>query len=289
MTLDLSLSTAYITRPTKKYQQEVWGKTSCWQLCGEEKSNTGTCGETNIRHYMLFVNGQTVRKSMKIDALLERYREKILEQLKIESEMSQIPLPDGCRPSRPLMILEAIAEYSDLCAEEKLMHACIDEHIGNKFNDEYIPFGWPRIEELANRMGVELDRAELIIESLEAHGLIARLPFALPDGGYITLFTTLDHPLFHENREPIQYEPLADFPEPKHKPAKRIVLTKKKRFEILKRDNFTCQYCGAKAPDAKLHVDHVKPVTKGGENHDDNLVAACVDCNLGKGDTYGDR
>lgn len=59
-------------------------------------------------------------------------------------------------------------------------------------------------------------------------------------------------------------------------------VSKRLRFEILRRDNHTCQYCGEKAPDVTLHVDHVVPVTLGGSDKPDNLVAACKDCNLGK-------
>lgn len=66
--------------------------------------------------------------------------------------------------------------------------------------------------------------------------------------------------------------------------GKRKSLSKKLRFEILKRDNFTCQYCGRAAPEVKLHVDHIKPVAKGGTNHHANLIAACIDCNYGKSD-----
>ena len=58
----------------------------------------------------------------------------------------------------------------------------------------------------------------------------------------------------------------------------------KLRFEILKRDSFTCQYCGRKAPNVILHVDHIIPVSKGGTNIKTNLVTACQDCNLGKTD-----
>lgn len=54
------------------------------------------------------------------------------------------------------------------------------------------------------------------------------------------------------------------------------------RFRILKRFNFTCQYCGAKAPEAVLHVDHIHPVAKGGTNKEDNLTVACDTCNFGK-------
>lgn len=66
--------------------------------------------------------------------------------------------------------------------------------------------------------------------------------------------------------------------------ADRKPLSKKVRFEVLKRDSFTCQYCGAKAPDVILHVDHIKPVSAGGEDTLLNFVTACAPCNLGKGD-----
>lgn len=65
--------------------------------------------------------------------------------------------------------------------------------------------------------------------------------------------------------------------------SKRKNLSKKTRFEVFKRDKFTCQYCGAKAPDAILHVDHINPVANGGDSAILNLVTACVACNSGKG------
>lgn len=65
--------------------------------------------------------------------------------------------------------------------------------------------------------------------------------------------------------------------------AARITLSKKVRFEIFKRDNFQCQYCGKKPPKTPLEVDHVIPVSKGGTNDDYNLVTSCFDCNRGKG------
>ena len=65
--------------------------------------------------------------------------------------------------------------------------------------------------------------------------------------------------------------------------TKRKALSKKTRFDVFKRDKFTCQYCGAVPPTVLLHVDHVHPVVEGGENDQDNLVTACEPCNLGKG------
>ena len=66
-------------------------------------------------------------------------------------------------------------------------------------------------------------------------------------------------------------------------PKKRESISKKMRFEVFKRDSFTCQYCGRKAPDVVLHVDHITPVSKGGKNALMNLVTSCFDCNMGKG------
>jgi hypothetical protein len=56
------------------------------------------------------------------------------------------------------------------------------------------------------------------------------------------------------------------------------------RFEILRRCNFACYYCGIPAAMGvkQLHVEHVIPVALGGTNDPWNLVAACWDCNAGK-------
>lgn len=61
-----------------------------------------------------------------------------------------------------------------------------------------------------------------------------------------------------------------------------MAVTKRTRFEVLRRDEHTCQYCGAKAPDVTLHIDHVMPVALGGDDKPGNLVTACKDCNSGK-------
>ena len=62
-----------------------------------------------------------------------------------------------------------------------------------------------------------------------------------------------------------------------------MALSKTLRFEVFKRDKFTCQYCGKKAPDVVLHADHIHPKAEGGTDDPLNLTTACVDCNQGKG------
>jgi hypothetical protein len=65
--------------------------------------------------------------------------------------------------------------------------------------------------------------------------------------------------------------------------TKRKAISKKLRFEVFKRDSFTCQYCGRSAPDVILEIDHIKPVSEGGNNGILNLITSCIECNRGKG------
>ncbi len=66
--------------------------------------------------------------------------------------------------------------------------------------------------------------------------------------------------------------------------TKRTSVSKSIRFEVFKRDSFKCQYCGASAPDVLLVLDHIEPVSKGGDNDLTNLITACAPCNTGKRD-----
>jgi 5-methylcytosine-specific restriction endonuclease McrA len=53
------------------------------------------------------------------------------------------------------------------------------------------------------------------------------------------------------------------------------------RRAVFARDNWTCQYCGART---NLTVDHVIPRSKGGASTWENIVASCAPCNRRKGD-----
>ena len=65
------------------------------------------------------------------------------------------------------------------------------------------------------------------------------------------------------------------------RPVRRV--TPKVRFEVFKRDDFTCQYCGRKTPEVVLEIDHIVPVSAGGDNDPLNLTTSCWECNRGKG------
>ena len=65
-----------------------------------------------------------------------------------------------------------------------------------------------------------------------------------------------------------------------HLKYKDIVLN---RRNIIKRDDYRCQYCAKQA--TPLTLDHIVPKNKGGKDSWENLVAACSKCNTRKGDT----
>lgn len=65
----------------------------------------------------------------------------------------------------------------------------------------------------------------------------------------------------------------------------RDSISNKVREYVLKRDEYTCRYCGnTKVP---FHLDHVYPFSKGGETTAQNLVTSCENCNYQKRNNVG--
>lgn len=55
------------------------------------------------------------------------------------------------------------------------------------------------------------------------------------------------------------------------------------RRNIFARDSNRCQYCGRRFPTTELSLDHVVPRSQGGDTTWENIVCACVKCNVRKG------
>lgn len=56
-------------------------------------------------------------------------------------------------------------------------------------------------------------------------------------------------------------------------------ISREDRLSIYRRDGFRCVYCDSTF---HLQLDHVRPRSKGGSDHRNNLVTACRACNLAK-------
>jgi 5-methylcytosine-specific restriction endonuclease McrA len=71
---------------------------------------------------------------------------------------------------------------------------------------------------------------------------------------------------------------------------RREEVTDEIRFEVKKRDNFTCVYCGFNKRNAGenwgilnwLEIDHILAIANGGTHGPENLVVCCYKCNIGK-------
>lgn len=64
----------------------------------------------------------------------------------------------------------------------------------------------------------------------------------------------------------------------------RSLMTPELKRQVKIRDNYTCQCCGKYMPDeVGLHIDHIKPVSRGGKSILPNLQVLCDKCNLRKG------
>ncbi|MBO6229257.1 MAG: HNH endonuclease [Ruminiclostridium sp.] len=101
---------------------------------------------------------------------------------------------------------------------------------------------------------------------------------------YINGEQDVEKPIEEELPQPVEYKPVISVNDkPKHSTHRDINL--RLRFNVMKRDNFKCCICGrspATTPGLELHIDHIKPWSKGGETVIDNLQTLCSDCNLGK-------
>jgi 5-methylcytosine-specific restriction endonuclease McrA len=63
-------------------------------------------------------------------------------------------------------------------------------------------------------------------------------------------------------------------------PKKEVPFSRK---NLYKRDGYTCQYCGRRAPSEDLSIDHIVPRSLGGKSSWTNCVLACIRCNVRKG------
>jgi 5-methylcytosine-specific restriction endonuclease McrA len=82
-----------------------------------------------------------------------------------------------------------------------------------------------------------------------------------------------------EIRDIIQSRIKQSFKKPE---IKRQIVTNKLKHEVWRRDNFTCQYCGKSINEIELEIDHILPISKGGESVISNLQTLCVECNRTK-------
>jgi len=119
----------------------------------------------------------------------------------------------------------------------------------------------------------DLDVNDLLIE-LERGGFILRYEIKGVKLLYVVNFV--------KHQDPHYKEKASELPPPpgKENKIKAVGVTRSQRLRILERDNYQCRDCGSKK---HLSIDHIIPVSRGGNSDDDNLQVLCMSCNTTKG------
>ena len=87
---------------------------------------------------------------------------------------------------------------------------------------------------------------------------------------------------FVKHQDPHYKEKASEIPAPEGRDNLIIAsgVTRTQRARIFERDSYTCQSCGSKE---HLCIDHILPVSRGGDSSDENLQTLCLSCNTTKG------
>lgn len=132
-----------------------------------------------------------------------------------------------------------------------------------QFNDNYkITYLYPKTYEYARRILSEL-RKNKVIDSTE-HTILLEIIKIYGNNFYEIKYLESKEPRFI---------------------AQKFISKKKIREFIFKRDGYKCLKCGSLT---KLSIDHIMPISLGGDNTISNLQTLCTSCNSTKKDKFKD-
>ena len=136
-----------------------------------------------------------------------------------------------------------------------------------------------RLEDRPKRIKMEL----FPYDSFDVDPMLSRLQ----EDGFLTRYDVggvrfIQIENFVKHQDPHYKEKASEIPPPEgvEDIIKATAVTRGQRVRILERDGYRCQSCGA---ESHLCIDHVIPVSRGGDSSDDNLQVLCHSCNTKKG------
>lgn len=130
------------------------------------------------------------------------------------------------------------------------------------------------VRDLADAMDRDKGWVRAALKTFRKMGLIEsrRIP-----GLLVITVTDFEQYAATEGADP---DPMLRFYSPAPQLDVREAIPRSLRDAVFARDDGRCRYCGSQGP---FHIDHVIPWASGGPTEIDNLVLACVPCNLSKG------
>lgn len=118
------------------------------------------------------------------------------------------------------------------------------------------------------------------IQGLETKGAISKAGETNRDGTLYKIHLPEEIPVCQElmrhaeKSEPVQVDPKKELD---------FYNVRENRLKIFKRDEYKCYYCGKQLTRFTTTLDHVQPVSEGGDNSYENLITACLHCNSQRG------
>jgi hypothetical protein len=136
-----------------------------------------------------------------------------------------------------------------------------------------------RLEDRHRRIGAEL----FAFDRFDVDSMLTQLQ----DGGFLLRYEAngvryIQIENFVKHQDPHYKEKASEIPPPDGRENLMLAsgVTRTQRARILERDGYVCLSCGAKE---HLCIDHVLPVSRGGDSSDENLQTLCLSCNTKKG------
>jgi 5-methylcytosine-specific restriction endonuclease McrA len=84
-------------------------------------------------------------------------------------------------------------------------------------------------------------------------------------------------------RERMRTDQIAKLPRIDYEHETDFFNIKENRIKIFERDGYKCNYCGKQLTRFSATLDHIQPISQGGDNSYENLITSCLHCNSKRG------
>lgn len=128
--------------------------------------------------------------------------------------------------------------------------------------------------------GLSYGAVQKALTGLEEKGALKKVGDTNRDGTLYQIFLPDEIEICQQRMKEIQIEEM-----PKIDPKKEADYynIKENRYKVFERDGYKCHYCDKQLTRFSATLDHIQPVSEGGDNSFDNLVTACLHCNSKRG------
>lgn len=128
--------------------------------------------------------------------------------------------------------------------------------------------------------GLSYGSVQKALSGLEDKGALKKVGDTTRDGTLYQIFLPEEIEICQQRMKEIQIE---EIPKVDLKKEADYYNIKENRYKVFERDSYKCHYCKKQLTRFSATLDHIQPVSEGGDNSFDNLVTSCLHCNSKRG------